>query len=59
VAHDAFAGEDGNDGGGCGVEGEDEAVSAWTMILIKRHDGVDAVRDGRDGILLEQKFRGY
>jgi hypothetical protein len=29
------------------------------MILIKRHDGVDAVRDGRDGILLKQEFRGY
>ena len=62
MAHEALAVKDGYDGGRCGVEGHDEAVSMegdggrGKVIVVEGHDGVDAEREGWDRVLLEYKL---
>ena len=62
MAHETLAVKDRNDGRRCSVEGHDETVSMerhgrrGKVVVVEGHDGVDAEREGRDGVLLEHQL---
>jgi len=62
VTEDAFTVEHGDDGCGCGVEGEDEPVGGegcGLVVLVEGHESVDAECEAGDGVELEHEFGGY